>query len=115
MANKIKKLGIVVVNLTLLFTVVHATVHPSLPLQADASEFETRCGWLVNPTPGNMWLFDRDAQWVIGTQGGYQMEGDWDIPNFNRRQWIQTNVGSYGYGCACLRARVNKKTREVIE
>lgn len=42
----------------------------------ETSKFETRCGWLTNPTPANMWLQDRDAQWIIGMQGGYQLQGD---------------------------------------
>ena len=76
------------------------------------SEFETRCGWFSNPTPANAWLKDRDGEWIIGIQGGHQAEGDW--PDFKPRQWIKTNV-HYGYGCACLRVKVNRKTHEVIE
>ena len=76
------------------------------------SRFETRCGWFSNPTPGNAWLDDRDGQWIVGTQGGHQAEGDW--PDFKPRQWVKTN-GSYGYGCACVRVRVNHGTREVLE
>ena len=79
------------------------------------SNFETRCGWFSNPTPANIWLYDRDDQWIIGMQGGYQLEGDWDWPAFKPRQWIRTNVANYGYGCACLVVRVNKETREVVE
>lgn len=77
-----------------------------------ASAVETRCGWFVNPTPGNAWLNDKDGEWTIGVQGGHQAEGDW--PTFGRRQWIKTN-GSYGYGCACLRVEVNRDTFEVLE
>jgi hypothetical protein len=58
-----------------------------------------RCGWLDNPTPGNVWLTDRQGQWLIGEQGGYQARGDW--PDFPARRWVRTN-GWYGYGCACL-------------
>lgn len=36
---------------------------------------EIRCGWLDNPTPGNLWLIDRDAEWSISQQGGYESEG----------------------------------------
>lgn len=84
------------------------------PVMADsaAAPFETRCGWFSNPTPANAWLYDRDAEWVIGVQGGYQAEGNW--PDFEPRQWVKTNV-NYGYGCACLRVRVNRETHEVIE
>ncbi|WP_235596786.1 DUF4087 domain-containing protein [Leptospira alstonii] len=77
--------------------------------------FETRCGWLSNPTPANISLYDRDAEWKIGVQGGYQVAGDWQWPTFQSGQWVQTNSGSYGYGCACLRLRASKQTHEVLE
>jgi len=47
-------------------------------------------------------------------QAGYQVEGEWDWPDFKPRQWVRTNV-SYGYGCACLQLRVNKENRHVLE
>jgi hypothetical protein len=76
------------------------------PVQA-----ETRCGWFDNPTPANAWLHDREAEWTIGVQGGHQAEGDW--PNFGPKQWVETN-GHYGYGCACMRLKVNRETHEVL-
>lgn len=80
---------------------------------ADAQgRFQLRCGWFSNPTPANAWLIDKDGEWTIGIQGGYQAEGDWpDIPD---AQWVKTNV-HYGYGCACIRASVDPKTKRVIE
>src|SRR5437868_13194364 len=63
--------------------------------------FQRRCGWLSNPTPANISLFDRDGEWIFGVQGGYQVEGDWDWPAFGARDWVKTN-GNYGYGCACF-------------
>lgn len=36
-------------------------------LTAEAEE--TRCGWLENPSPANMWLIDRDDTWAISVQG----------------------------------------------
>jgi len=77
--------------------------------------YETRCGWLTNPTPANVWLYDREAEWTIGVQGGYQVSGDWPWPKFKPGQWVVTNAGDHGYGCACLQLRVNKKTHEVVE
>ena len=71
---------------------------------------ETRCGWFSNPTPANASLHDRDAEWIIGVQGGHQADGDW--PEFGSRQWVKTN-GHYGYGCACMRVQTNGKTHEV--
>ena len=70
-----------------------------------------RCGWLENPTPGNVWLTDRGGEWTIGTQGGHQAEGDW--PQFVARRWVKTN-GHYGYGCACLRFKADATTRQVL-
>jgi hypothetical protein len=72
---------------------------------------QTLCGWFQNPTPGNAWLQDRNAEWVVGIQGDHQAEGDW--PEFSSSQWVKTN-GSHGYGCACIKGVVNTSTREVI-
>jgi len=77
-----------------------------------AKHFETRCGWFWNNTPANAELFDREGEWIIGVQGGYQAKGDW--PPFTDKQWVETN-GHYGYGCASLRCIVDRKTRHVIE
>jgi len=82
---------------------------------SEAKQFETRCGWFFNPTPANVWLYDRDAEWTIGVQGGYQVEDDWDWPTFKRGQWVKTNAGDYGYGCACMQVRVNSQTHEVLK
>jgi hypothetical protein len=80
-----------------------------------AAALETRCGWLTNPTPRNVWLYDREAEWTIGVQGGYQVAGDWPWPKFKRGQWVVTNAGDHGYGCVCLQLRVNKQTHEVLQ
>lgn len=73
---------------------------------------ETRCGWLSNPTPANVSLYDREREWIIGVQGGYQAEGDW--PDFPPKQFVESNP-PHGYGCACLRVTVNRETSEVIK
>ena len=73
---------------------------------------ETRCGWFDNPTPANASLHDREAEWIIAVQGGYQAEGDW--PEFGPKQWVETN-GPHGYGCACLHVRVDRETHHVLE
>ena len=75
---------------------------------------ETRCGWLDNPTPGNMWLHDRDGEWTIGEQGGYQIEEDWPWPVFKPDEWVKTN-GNYGYGCVCMSAKVDYKTHQILQ
>ena len=116
MGKELKRAQSVIIGGLLLTTVALASVYPTPPVITAAPQLETRCGWLSNPTPANMWLFDRDGQWIIGMQGGYQMEGDdWDIPDFKPEQWVPAEVGSYGYGCACLRLRVNRETHEVLE
>lgn len=77
----------------------------------EAKKPETRCGWFHNPTPGNAWLIDRDGEWTIGVQGGYQADGDW--PTFSKARWVKTNV-NYGYGCACMRVEVDRDEKEVL-
>jgi len=83
-------------------------------VSAQPAKFETRCGWYDNPTPGNHWLSDKDDEWIIGVQGGYQLE-DFVAPVFKKTQWVSFFGGSYGYGCACFRMRVDKETKHVLE
>jgi hypothetical protein len=85
---------------------------PSPRTTARPTGFETRCGWFSNPTPANAWLWDREGEWIISVQGGFQADGDW--PDFKPRQWVRSN-GNYGYGCACLNVRVNKQTHQILE
>ncbi|WP_198373405.1 DUF4087 domain-containing protein [Roseomonas rosulenta] len=67
------------------------------PLQAA----ERRCGWLHNPTPGNVWLTDRAGDWILASQGGRETPGMDRVPDMTGREWVRTN-GAYGYGCACV-------------
>lgn len=72
-----------------------------------AQAAQTRCGWLAMPTPGNLWLTDRDATWTLSSQGqalGPDAAGIEHLPAFDPRQFVETNVPGtgYGYGCACL-------------
>jgi hypothetical protein len=76
---------------------------------------QKRCGWFSNPTPGNLWLRDADGEWLIGAQGGYQTPGDWPWPAFGPQDWVTTNSGDYGYGCACFELRVDPKSRRILE
>ncbi len=78
---------------------------------AASSKPQTRCGWFDNPTPGNAWLHDSEGEWTIAIQGAYEAEGDW--PQFKDSQWVPVN-GSHGYGCACIKAVVDAKTRQII-
>jgi hypothetical protein len=80
--------------------------------EAALQRFETRCGWFSNPTPANASLYDRDDEWIISVQGGYEAEGDWPI--FGDKQWVETN-GHYGYGCACMSVTVDREKGRVIQ
>ena len=95
----------------LLLAMIMISSPPGSPSAAALEKSEMRCGWFSNPTPANASLFDREGEWIISVQGGYEAEGDW--PQFSDDQWVATN-GNYGYGCACLRARVNRSRRKVI-
>ncbi|MBW4681037.1 MAG: DUF4087 domain-containing protein [Microcoleus vaginatus WJT46-NPBG5] len=86
-----------------------ALVSIALPVSAE----ETRCGWLHNPTPGNWLLRDRDNNWIISRQGGYQAEGTDNIPNFNAQEYVKTNR-LYGYGCACLDVETDSNTGKIL-
>lgn len=81
-----------------------------LPAHA-ADKVERRCGWFEYPSPANATLTDRHGTWTIGTQGGYQAQGDWP-PHFPEGQWISTN-GEYGYGCSCFTASVDPDSRRL--
>ncbi len=78
-----------------------------------SAEPQLRCGILSNPTPANWWLTDRDGEWTIGAQGGYQAKGLDALPAaLFEEGWVRTN-GYYGYRCACLKVTVDNKTRRV--
>jgi hypothetical protein len=112
MKKKLVKPRLMFAGCLLLVTVAFGSGRPETPVAAASEEFEMRCGWFSNPTPSNASLYDREGEWIIAVQGGYQAEGDW--PEFGAKQWVETNV-HYGHGCACLRLRVNRETRQVIE
>ncbi len=89
-----------------------ATAAPTADAQARRQPGELRCGWLQNPTPANWWLRDRDGEWLISAQGGYEAPGMDVMPDMSTGDWVETN-GSYGYGCACMRVRVDRRTERV--
>jgi hypothetical protein len=68
---------------------------------ADPAAGARRCGWLVNPTPGNWWLIDSQDQWILATQGSEPAPGMEDLPDMSTAGWVETN-GHYGHGCACM-------------
>lgn len=78
------------------------------------SKTQNRCGWISNPTPANWFLIDRDGEWVMGMQGGYQMpESSYDHLPDHGRQWVRQNTGSYGYGCGCLHVSVDRANNRI--
>ena len=81
-------------------------------LGAMQSQPERRCGWLHNPTPANWWLVDRDGEWLIGAQGGYQAPGMDNMPDMTTRGWVRTN-GYYGHGCACMTVETDRRTMRI--
>jgi Protein of unknown function (DUF4087) len=109
-----KQFHSIIVKYTVAIALTFGVVLLSTNLKAISAVkgFETRCGWLHNPTPANVWLIDRQGEWTIGEQGGYQAKGDW--PAFTPQQWVETN-GSHGYGCACLKVKADRQTHKIIE
>lgn len=98
-----------------LFSVLSAQAAPqSAPLLQ-----EKRCGWYWNPTPGNAWLVDAKGQWLISSQAPSAPEAEGEWPSFpDQSQWVVTNAGSYGYGCACMtvtRQKGSKNISKIIE
>ncbi|MCM2292793.1 DUF4087 domain-containing protein [Allorhizobium sp. BGMRC 0089] len=64
---------------------------------------QKRCGWIVNPTPGNYWLNDAQGSWTILTQGSPDEPDGMDkIGDLSTGQYVRTN-GDYGYACACMK------------
>lgn len=114
MKNNVAKLISLVVCYLLLAAVVVAYGQSKPAGGSAVKQFETRCGWFSNPTPANIWLYDREGEWTVGVQGGYQVGGDWDWPSFKDGQWVETN-GHYGYGCVCMQLRVNRQNKKVLE
>ena len=95
-----------------------AMIAVSLLVDAPALAAETRCGWYMNPTPGNLWLMDKDATWTITSQAeatGPDAEGVENTPDFDDKQFVETNnPGSgYGYGCACMSVTVDKAEERI--
>ena len=113
MGQQLKRTVFVVIRCLLLVSATSISGEARLLEGSEEPRFETRCGWFVNPTPANIWLYDREGEWTIAVQGAYQLESEWAWPDFKPGQWVQTN-GNYGYGCACMRMQVDKETHKVV-
>lgn len=115
MLRRLQQVGLLIVVAIILATLTFAEGVKEASTPTAPEQTETRCGWLSNPTPANIWLNDRDGEWIIGIQGGYQIDAEWPWPDFKKGQWIVTNSGGHGYGCACLQVRVDKENNHVLE
>jgi hypothetical protein len=85
----------------------HAQSAPTLP------PAQLRCGWFDNPSPQNATLTDRQAQWLISEQGSHSAQGTWPPP-FTKGQQVRYGIGSYGYGCACMKVTVDQDQRRIM-
>jgi hypothetical protein len=86
---------------------------PTRPAPRAPAPAAERCGWIVNPTPGNWSLVDRDGSWEIAAQGSYHAEGMDRIPDLSARDWTVTNGSSYGYGCGCMRVAADARRQRI--
>ena len=81
---------------------------------AVAASAENRCGWLMNPTPANWWLTDRDGTWTLMSQGEEPRDEVMEnLPDFEEKQYVASN-GNYGYGCACLSVDVDRADARIL-
>ena len=87
----------------------------TLAAAGTASSAENRCGWIVNPTPGNYWLSDKEASWTIMSQGSeVEPKGAENMPDFSAGEFVKTN-GYYGYACTCMSVDVNKAEKRITQ
>ncbi len=85
-----------------------------LALTNGANASEKRCGWFDNPSPANAWLIDKDGEWIIAVQMGYQAEGKWP-PKFLEGEKIDSGNASYGYGCACFEVETDSTKKRIVK
>ena len=79
---------------------------------APVAKAERRCGWLDNPTPANWWLTDRDGEWLLSAQGGYQAPGMDEMPDMSTAGEVLTN-GNHGYSCACMTVTSDRASERI--
>ncbi len=83
---------------------------------AEPADFERRCGWLANPTPGNWWLVDADRTWTLSARGDDNpaVTAVMDrVPGFDTDEFVSTG-SYYGYGCACLTVTTDPNQGRVL-
>lgn len=79
---------------------------------------QLRCGWYMNPTPGDVYLVDREGTWWITSQsqakGPNAAGSETMVPRFEKSEFIETQPGTgRGYGCACARVETNVQQHRV--
>jgi len=79
---------------------------------AGAALAETRCGYVVNPTPGNYWLTDGQGDWIMASQGDDRDPGMDQVPDLSEHDYVKTN-GEYGYACGCISGAFDAKAMQV--
>ena len=87
----------------------------ALAIPFNSHTAEMRCGWVLNPTPNNVWLHDRDATWTIASGGNLE-----ETPSLYKayeafeddNQIVRTN-GIYGYSCACMQVDVDQESERI--
>ncbi|WP_335672062.1 DUF4087 domain-containing protein [Phyllobacterium zundukense] len=96
-----------------------ATIQSTANLAAPAPSGEVRCGWIENPTPGDLFLIDKDATWTITSQGqaeGPDAAGVDNIPDGDPKQFVDTSRGTgHGYSCGCLTVETNAKDQRITK
>jgi hypothetical protein len=80
---------------------------------AAAADPVNRCGWIVNPTPGNWWLTDSQGDWIIATQGSdTEALGMENIGDISAHDYQATN-GNYGYACGCMKVENDESDKRI--
>jgi hypothetical protein len=69
-----------------------------------------RCGWLMNPTPMNVWLDDADGSWTLSLMGGQEADGIEVFHNAKGR-WMSMPAGSPSarFACGCITGETEKR------
>ena len=75
---------------------------------------ENRCGWVMNPTPGNWYFTDADGDWTLAEQGSDEEAlGMENIGDISAGDYVANN-GNYGYACGCMKVEANMDTMRII-
>lgn len=74
---------------------------------------ENRCGWVMNPTPGNWYLADAEGEWVLSEQGSdREALGMENIGDISAGDYVANN-GNYGYACGCMKVETDAAEKRI--